>query len=469
MWLQILTRCVDEDVAILTDESYNYRTKSQVDPLGGVLPVYSYDLTLSLSALGVAVRVPGNGGLRQLGYWCYHDVVDWAVFRQNGKLTLRISVLEDGPGSKRLDFVVRSPDAVRIASCLEICIEKYMSFLSVRTEVDYMKKLRVNHTASSMDNDSSAGEPSSDVSVWDTVWDTREGGGFVTASVHKYSTLPASLRQENASRLHEVMVSKHGALFSDSLFQVAVTEGNVRVHEGRVRIELFYRNHGVVDINDLACAVSGGDNNFAVELSNMPKTELSPCGVSGQTIEVVCMGVGSCSLSLELSYTNAESDRSCRTSIRLPVSVSSFVCSLRLSGDDYAGKWAAMTGVDCEITEVFQAPQLLNPFAVVALMEEVSVKVLVCCCIIFNPCFHQGLGFGVVDKVPGWPDSTLCGAGQLFTMQNSRDQISGIECLIRMEMNTARNVVRVTARSFDPRLPAAIVNAVNFLCFGWVA
>lgn len=102
--LKLITRGVDEDVAILPDDELLFKVKPKVDPLGALNP-QDYSTSLRVSANGVSVCVPDqnqtkasytNAVKEQLGvaperevyFWVYTDFYKWSLLTQVGLATI---------------------------------------------------------------------------------------------------------------------------------------------------------------------------------------------------------------------------------------------------------------------------------------------------------------------------------------------------------------------------------------------
>jgi hypothetical protein len=144
-WLKLITRAVDEDVAILPDEELLFKVKPKVDPLG-VLPSTDYSTSLKVSANGISVCIPqldsSNSAListtsvpeREVYFWVYTDFYKWSLLSQAGKLALLVNVFADSSFSRRNEYIFRTKEAVRLATAIEYFIEKFMSVMHIRLE-----------------------------------------------------------------------------------------------------------------------------------------------------------------------------------------------------------------------------------------------------------------------------------------------------------------------------------------------
>jgi hypothetical protein len=132
-WLQLLTRAVDEDVAILPDEELVFQVKPKLDPLQA-LPCNDYTTSLRVSAHGISVCVPDRNGRsdaleREVYFWVYTDFYKWSLICPDGKLALLVNVFADSSFSRRYEYVFRTKDASRLATAIEYFIEKVLSVL----------------------------------------------------------------------------------------------------------------------------------------------------------------------------------------------------------------------------------------------------------------------------------------------------------------------------------------------------
>ena len=148
-WLKLLTRAVDEDVAILPDEDLLFKVKPKADHTG-VLCLTDYSTTLRVSANGVSVCTPHSNGSqnsstlssitggstteREHFFWVYTDFYKWSLISQVGKLALLVNVFADSSFTLRNEYTFRNKEAIRLASAIEFFIEKFMSVMHIRLE-----------------------------------------------------------------------------------------------------------------------------------------------------------------------------------------------------------------------------------------------------------------------------------------------------------------------------------------------
>jgi hypothetical protein len=380
LWMKILARAIDEDVAIIPDDVISFSTKPIIDPLGGILPAHTYAVTLTLSAMGIALSTPesqsvgGGNAIKEVGFWVYHDLCDWSVSKKNGKYLFQFSALEAGPGSKQLDFAVRTMDAPQLCTSLEFFVEKYMSYMTVCAEaIVFEQAPRFIHSADAAEDD--AGGPP-ECSTPESEGSPVPGtAASAPPGVLDTPTLTMKQRLKNDACLHDCMLSKAGALFDDGILQIAA---NLSIDGAVAKLSLFYRNHGVMDVNDLTASIYGAKTDDAtyVLAEGLSSFELSPCGVSEQSVEISYKDLGHCEPLLVVSYTNTATSRVHTATMRLPVTASSFMAPWPLDAAEYAKHWVEMTSTDCETTEVFYTQGSLNPFLMIALLEEVIFVVL---------------------------------------------------------------------------------------------
>lgn len=137
-WLRLLTRSVDEDVAILPDEELPFYVKPKVDPLN-VLCSTDYSTKLKISAQGISVCSPDpnakDGGEKEHYFWVYTDFYKWSLLSQAGKLALLVNVFADSSFSRRYEYIFRHKEAQRLATAIEYFIEKFMTVQHVSLEL----------------------------------------------------------------------------------------------------------------------------------------------------------------------------------------------------------------------------------------------------------------------------------------------------------------------------------------------
>lgn len=136
-WLKLITRAVDEDVAILPDEELVFKVKPKLDPLQ-ILPASDYSTALKVSAYGVSVTAPDanskDNAEREHYFWVYTDFYKWSLMCPDGKFALLVNVFADSSFSRRYEYVFRTKEANRLATAIEYFIEKFMSVMHIRME-----------------------------------------------------------------------------------------------------------------------------------------------------------------------------------------------------------------------------------------------------------------------------------------------------------------------------------------------
>lgn len=389
IWLELLVHSIDEDIAVMHDQPTTYLTKIIIDPLGGIIPDTAYNLTCNFSSMGLTISFSMYpvGSKADLGFWCYHDFIDWSVFFPGGKISFRFSVYESGPGSKRLDFVLRTAQAHNICTTLEFYIEKYKSFMSLMAEIDYLSKFlfrgRGNYNDSCISSHSQIysscyiplTKSLSDLSDYSIAPSMRfcGTGGLNSSSINSIaekSKLSLKSRIKQGTWLKDFMLRKEGSLFDDLILQVG---GRVIVDGAVVEMNLFYRNHGVVDINDLDVIFSAPEKGYFLEVKNSPRADLSPSGVAKQVVVWTCFDACFCSPRLQISYTNTASGNRHVESIILPVTALSLMKPWRLTASEFLAHWEALNVKSFEISKVYQTSTPMNHVAIMAALQEVSV------------------------------------------------------------------------------------------------
>ena len=79
LWLQIVTRAIDEDTAIVPDDELVFTVKPRADP-SQQLVMDEYSTALKVSASGVSVcSVTAADELVERFFWCYTDLYKWCA------------------------------------------------------------------------------------------------------------------------------------------------------------------------------------------------------------------------------------------------------------------------------------------------------------------------------------------------------------------------------------------------------
>jgi hypothetical protein len=126
LWLQLIARAVDVDVAIVPDDTLSFAVKARNDT-SRKLEASDYSTLLQISAWGLSVQRVFGGEREEVYFWCYTDFYKWSILRQSGKLALSLQIFTSGDFKQKRDFIFRSVDAQAIATAIEYYIEKFMS------------------------------------------------------------------------------------------------------------------------------------------------------------------------------------------------------------------------------------------------------------------------------------------------------------------------------------------------------
>ena len=138
LWLQILTRVIDEDVAVVPDDHMNFVVKARQDPTRQLV-LDEYTTCMKVSAAGVSVTTQqgsSNGEFTEKFFWCYTDFFKWSLIHHKNKMALQISVFMSAEfdAKHRQEFLFRTREAQRLASAIEFYIEKFMSIMHLWLE-----------------------------------------------------------------------------------------------------------------------------------------------------------------------------------------------------------------------------------------------------------------------------------------------------------------------------------------------
>lgn len=412
-WLQMLTRAVDEDVAIVPDEDVEFKVKTKVDPLG-VFNAMDYSTTLLVSANAVCVVAPdppGSFNLKRQCFWVYTDFYKWSLLSQNGKLALLVNVFSDETFSKRMEFVFRTKDAVRLATAIEFFIEKFMTVMHIQLELqDPDASATEEEGAGKMAH---AGEdewgkdgahelgkqvdllgfeeeaPSAPVAEDDFF---GSAGATGVSSSDAFGSDPfgfspsSSAASSNVLSLTDEQVAQHkkwhkaatisgnGPIYDDGTLQIAY---RVEIRGSQGRLTFFYRNNSVSNnIEGLEVTVSDPANLLRMQTGNLASS-MSPHSQEEQQLMVECMTPGSPGPSLTVKYE--EVGKGFRNnSINLPLTVVSFNEPLKLNGSDFMTKWNMLSGPGQEAMEVFNPSEPVTVQGVKTALGSVSSFLFSC-------------------------------------------------------------------------------------------
>jgi hypothetical protein len=126
-WLQLLTRSVDEDVAIIPDEQYTYSLKpTELGDPGSVV----------ISAQGVEI-LPSPPGVTR--HFCYYtDIIQWSLVDEKNKHHIDVAVYSDSGFNQTRNYRFKFADssqAISLKTQLDFFLEKFLHCMHVLSEV----------------------------------------------------------------------------------------------------------------------------------------------------------------------------------------------------------------------------------------------------------------------------------------------------------------------------------------------
>jgi hypothetical protein len=519
-WLQMLTRAVDEDVAILPDEDLEFKVKAKVDPLG-VFNAMDYSTSILVSANAVCVVAPdppGSFNLKRQCFWVYTDFYKWSLLAQNGKLALLVNVFADKSFQKRQEFIFRTKDAVRLATAIEFFIEKFMTVMHIQLELQDPQQASEEdtkdtgkmahaapdqwanngghafgkevdllgfeeeqqvfgkdpfgssdsankpvHAAPEVDFFGASAAPAAASS--DGFGDDPFGfGGSSTSATMQTLSLTDEQIAQHKKWHQAATIAGSGPLYDDGTLQVAY---KLEIRGSQGRLTFFYRNNSVTStIEGLAVTVSDPANLLRLQTGNLVKS-LPPHAQEEQQIMVECMTPGSPGPSLTVVYDEAGKGHRNNT-IVLPLTVVSFNEPLKLSGADFKARWAILSNPGQEAVEVFNPSHTVTVQSVVRALGSVSQ--LLTFTILMNVflktamllCFQALKFFNVTEGVESEP--AVLGAASLRTGSlNSAGEKITVGCLIKIEVNEQSNALRVTVRTVNVAATVAVMQTAKAL------
>lgn len=477
-WLRLITRAVDEDVAILPDEELKFKVKPKVDPLG-VLPVSDYSTSLNVSANGISVCTPDlnnpNGFDREQYFWAYTDFYKWSLLAQNGKMALLLNVFSDSSFSRRNEYIFRNPDSGRLATAIEYFIEKFMTVNHIRLELrpgafdertdiegerqdtechrTGMHQMATSEWQSDgnetsvnlLDMDTALNPPKSDrytnqVASPAPVNFTRLdpfGSSYVFENSSESAAPPLSSAQ---TTLHEHWIlhaikSSGGPLYDDGILQIA-TKIEVRGSQGRM--SLFYRNQSSALLQNFELAVLSLGGFIRFEIEAVPS--IVRAHAEEQTVMMFeLMKPHTTMPTLNIGYVGPVGIR--RVSLDLPVVTITFNEPLQLSAADFTQRWQLLNDPSRQMQEVFSPSRDVVPTSI--LMHVTA-----------------SLKFARIVGMSDESEYVVNGASMIRTgAPGPNGEKISVGCLLKIEMNIQAKKVRLTVRTVHPAATSAL-----FIC-----
>jgi hypothetical protein len=423
-WLKLLTRAVDEDVAILPDEELEFKVKPKVDALG-VFNQQDYSTTIRVSANAVTVTAPdppGSFNEKQQCFWVYTDFYKWSLLSQNGKIALLINVFTDATFQRRHEFIFRSKEAVRLATAIEFFIEKFMTVMHIRLELAdgadaqiaaQVAQESLQHAGADewvddaaiptkemdllgFDNDvpppapptnqntanrqvdffseSAPPAPPANKQV-DIFGDDPFGFGSPAAppaptGPTKYPPLNSAQIAQHGAWMRAGLVAHQGPIYDDAILQVAY---KLEVRGSQGRLTFLIKNASTsASLSDLSITIQDPSGLLRFESGPVNAT-LAPLGQQQVQVMMECMKPVFPGPTMSVHYkssTNEIRDES----VQLPVSVTCFLEPITMNATDFASKWQALHG-DQETMEVVTSQNAFTAAQVTHAVTSVCISI----------------------------------------------------------------------------------------------
>eukprot|EP00603_Paraphysomonas_imperforata_P000315 CAMPEP_0114428120 /NCGR_PEP_ID=MMETSP0103-20121206/8751_1 /TAXON_ID=37642 ORGANISM="Paraphysomonas imperforata, Strain PA2" /NCGR_SAMPLE_ID=MMETSP0103 /ASSEMBLY_ACC=CAM_ASM_000201 /LENGTH=958 /DNA_ID=CAMNT_0001597305 /DNA_START=40 /DNA_END=2916 /DNA_ORIENTATION=+ len=447
-WLHMLTRAVDEDVAILPDEDLLFKVKAKVDPLAIFNPM-DYNTHVMVSANCVNVSSPTSEMQGKRCSWIYTDFYKWSLISEKNKLALMISVFSDETFKRRLEFHFRTKEAVRLATAIEFFIEKFMSVMHImlevleplpekEVEVKPASKTPVEQAPpppeSNLLDFMSDEPPVPSVTTSSTFSDDPFGGGG--GSTNNIDALSEGQIAQHKVWLQAARLNGGGPLYDDGAVQIAC-KTEVRGSQGR--FTLFYRNKSSVHSVENLTSVFSDTLGFLRSQAGPLPSSLAPGEQVEQQVMIECMKPSDVSPSLTVSYKERDGPLR-KNSFELPLHMTLFNDPLPLSSEDFQKRWQMLTGPGQEGS------------VCVIKMSTLSVEDAA-------QIFEKILKF---SRVQGAPTNCLQGAASLRTgaTNPTGDKIT-LGCLMMVEISGV--TLNVTCRTVHAAATTALATSVKHI------
>lgn len=486
-WLKLLTRAIDEDVAILPDEELLFKVKPKVDPTGA-LNQQDYSTALKASAFGVSVAIQEGDYERQQFFWIYTDFYKWSLLTQNGKIALLVNVFADETFTRRNEFVFRHKEAMRMATAIEYFIEKFMSVMHVKLELLGVPEEPVINSVEQQSGMHGQEEVVSEMAYsldlldLDTpTYSAPPPPGIpappvptnLPSPVEKQPTTslgfasdpfgddpfdaPPVPQQVSAPKLappispeklvqmetwfRSVLISSTGLIYDDGCFQVAV---KIDMKGSQGRVTLYQRNVSSDPVTNLFLELSDPAGMLRHEMAAVAGTILPGCQQE-QLLMFECMKPVAPGPSIVINYESTNFGKR-KYDLRLPVLLTSFNEPLQLGGADFVSRWQQLTGPGQQAQEVFKPPREIQ-------FQQLQVIV------------GTALKFAVVsEKLDGDMELAINGASSLQTgAKGQSGEKINVGSLIKIEFHPPTNQVRVTVRTLYPGATQAVMQTAKSL------
>lgn len=462
-WLQMLTRAVDEDVAILPDENLLFKVKAKVDPLAIFNPMdYSTQVLVSANCVNVTSpqsEVQGGDGKGKCT-WIYTDFYKWSLISERNKLALMVSVFSDESFKRRLEFHFRTKEAVRLATAIEFFIEKFMSVMHIMLETAPLaKETEGKQKKSQPQEEEEEKAPAPEINLLDMDDDapplphaeggttSSSSGGFDNdpffstpfgGSDSADSGLTAAQSAQHHAWLHSARLNGGGPLYDDGSVQIAC-KTEVRGSQGR--LTLFFRNKCTVNsVESLSVNFSDTDGFLRSQFGPLPSS-LAPGSQVEQQIMIECMKPSDIKPSLSISYKESNGGSAKKNVFLLPLYMTLFNDPLPLSGEDFNKRWQMLSGPgqQAAVSVIRAAP----------LSQDQALQI-----------FEKALRF---SKIQDAPPNCLWGAASLrtgATASGSADKVT-LGCLMKIDISGS--VISVTCRTVHAAATAALSSSVKHI------
>jgi len=514
-WLKVLTRAVDEDVAILPDEDLLFQVKPKVSP-NSLLNPNDYSTRLLISANGVCVCIPDtaskdSSAQKEVYFWVYTDFYKWSLVSQAGKLALLVNVFADPSFSRRDEYTFRHKEATRLATAIEFYIEKFMSVMHIRLETMEEGGDDANGggggdergmhiaRAEEWDEDAQEGDPSSisekntsqlqELDLLGLDEPKRRGGGgdpfggdpfaspetsvnrappppsqpasssssssadpfgssnpfgddpfgFTPPPVAQSSgpkiapPLTAQQTAQHAAWYVAAMQKKGGPLYDDGTLQIS---SKVEVRGSQARFTFFLRNHSAGSMSNFEISINDPAGLIRYQLNPVTST-LNAMQTCEHVMMLECMKPAAPGPVLMIKYLDSLLGLR-ETCVDLPISVTTFIEPLILSGADFSSRWDQLQGNGQHVQQVLNPSQAVVPARITDALTSL-------------------LQFGRVTGMPDESEFVIYGAGSLRTGSTTPtgEKIS-VGCLVKIEMNVQANALRLTIRTLHPAATSAL-------------
>ncbi|KAI8913742.1 adaptin N terminal region-domain-containing protein [Powellomyces hirtus] len=275
----------------------------------------------------------------------------------------------------------------------------------------------------------------------------RQNSGLLDLSDDVPAQQPPQQAQQTAATTAasyaRLVREPNGVLYEDANIQIGL---KTEYHAALGRIAIFYGNKSTATIANLATDMDVGDG-VRVTLLQPIASSIPPATQLHQMYNIECLSPVNLHATLKISYTvqtahqpfssssNPTTDNN-TLSLRLPIVPTKFLTPAPLSRQDFVARWTQIGGPPREM-------QIVAPTGPSVCTDVGQLRNAV----------EQHLAVSVLSE---FEDAVVAAA-----VWNAASGVGKVGCLIRIELNVAQKMFRLTLRSTNEQVTAALAPQIR--------